>query len=172
MGPLSVGRNRSRWAGISGGGTVPGTITPLFTVAELTVIGAGCPRQSERTVRLTAFGAVTVFAGIHIPVTAGRADIAVVRGFIAGGASRTGVSCGDAVIDGITDFITVAEDSVVRTVGIVRCVYTGIPSLVAGVICTAHAVTAVPGRATACPGAVTSVRVCTIQPIITARSGQ
>jgi len=136
MGPLSVGRNRSRWAGISGGGTVSGTITSLLTVAELTVIGAGCPRQSERAVRLTAFGAVTVFAGIHIPVTAGagltesRAKITSLTGWtvvhvVAGvGPFVTGIVCtGNTVVAvhrcpgiagprSVTGFITIAKQAV------------------------------------------------------------
>jgi hypothetical protein len=123
-------------------------VAGLLAVTELS-IRTGASSGLERAVGAAAIpvhgvAVVTFLAWIQDAITTGaRCRITGVCGLVADRSRRTWITGGGTVSRCITELGAVTEQPIIRTVGVIGSVHTGIVHLVAGIIGTSYAVIAV-----------------------------
>jgi len=148
-------------------------ITGFLSVAVLIVTtGASlCFKLAVRTAAVTARGVpvVTSLTLIHNTVTAGWRRSAGTGVLVADRTVQAGITPGRAVVLGVTEFITIAEEAVIRAVIVIRRVHTSVIGFVTVVICTSNPVTAVDRRTgLAATNQVACFHTVTVLSIVTA----
>jgi len=125
------------------------TVAGLFPVTVL-IISTNAPRRFELTectaaVTICNIAVVTIFPGIQDAIPALRLYIAGAGGFITGRPIPAGVTGRGTVILGITDLISVAEETVISTVVVIGGMETSSGSFVTSIIRTGNSIIAVNG---------------------------
>jgi hypothetical protein len=122
-------------------------VAGLLAVAELAVrtrASSGFKGAvGAAAVTVQGIAVVTLLAWIQNTITTGRCRTTGVGGLVADRSRRTWITGGGAVGQRVAELGAVAEERIIRTVGVIGSVHTGIGRLVAGIIGTTHAVIAV-----------------------------